>query len=145
MPTTTTPVHLSQRLSWWPVSGRLLQAVSCDQARFFIPLPSGAAAACRYVGVESRLFFQRQHWQPRPMSARLMVGRLVYRFASGALGGAGQGTLDPTYERTHAEHLQSSTSVQAVQAEWRSHPGSLERDGNSRASSLNPRLAARKR
>ncbi len=37
MPTKTTPVHLSQRLSWWPVSGRLLPAVSCDQARFFIP------------------------------------------------------------------------------------------------------------
>ena len=45
-----------------------------------------------------------------------VVGWMVYRRAFGALGGAGQGTLDPTYERTHAKQVQYSTSVQAVQA-----------------------------
>jgi hypothetical protein len=108
------------------VSGRLLQAVSCDQGRFFIPSLSLRATAGSYVGAERTLYFQHQHWQRRAISALPLVGRMVYRHAFGALGGAGQGTLDPTYERTHAEQMQESTFVQAVQSFGRSHPHPLK-------------------
>jgi hypothetical protein len=49
-----------------------------------------------------------------------------YRRSFGALGGAGQGTLDPTYELAHAEQTQYSTFVQALKALGRSHPDPLQ-------------------
>jgi hypothetical protein len=55
-----------------------------------------------------------------------MVGQMIYCLAFGTLGGAGQGTLDPTYERTHTEQIHYSTFVQAVQALGRSHPNPLK-------------------
>jgi hypothetical protein len=124
--TQTTPVQTAQRPPGGPCPGDYYRKPLAIKDGSLSRASSLAATTGRYVGVERTLFFQRQHWQRRTISALPMVGQMIYCLAFGTLGGAGQGTLDPTYERTHTEQIQYSTFVQAVQALGRSHPNPLK-------------------